>query len=150
YRGGMMGRTLTCPCPLLIWSEEDLDFYIQAVNTPGSWAALSNMRAYVREAHTLPKEARTPVQNSALVKWKTPEWVPMDSRPAAKQVDPTVVNTPRLTDPPEEWARGLWRYPREAMTRPGVRRTPQGINLSSGRGMLMTAGHAPWGNGIIH
>jgi len=40
-------------------------------------------------------------------------------------------------NPPEEWARWLWRYPREVAMHPGILRAHYGINLSSVRGMLM-------------
>ena len=98
------------------------------------------------------KEMRSPVQNTALVKWKTPSWVPPEARPFVKANDPTVlagVNTPRLADSPEEWAHWLWRYPKEASLRPGVRRTAQGVNLSSVRGLLLVTGRAPRRNGFI-
>jgi len=106
----------------------------------------SNMRTYVREAHLLAKEAWSPLQNATLVKWKTPNWVPAEARPLAKQSDPSTpvgINTPRTTNPPEEWARWLWRYPREAATHPGILRARYGINLSSVRGMLMVTARAP-------
>jgi len=37
--------------------------------------------------HLLAKEAWSPLQNAALVKWKTPNWVPAEARPLAKQSD---------------------------------------------------------------
>jgi len=52
------------------------------------------------------------------------------------------INMPWTTDPPEEWARWLWRYPREAATHPGILRAHYGINLSSVRGMLMVTARA--------
>lgn len=146
-----MVRVSTRPCPLFIQDEVELDRYIATANTPGNWHALSNMRSYVREAHALSKDLRSPMQNSALIKWKTPSWVPSEARQPPKQVDPSVpvgVNTPRLTDPPEEWARWLWRYPSEAVRRPGVRRTPQGVNMSSVRGLLLVTMRAPRGDGM--
>jgi len=82
-----------------------LDQYITAAHIPGSWAAYSNMHAYVQEAHILQKEAWSPMQNSALTKWKTPSWVPADMRPLTKQSNPNTplrVNTPQSTDPPED------------------------------------------------
>jgi len=80
------------------------------------------------------------MQNTALVKWKTPNWVPAEARPLTRQSDPNtlvMINTPQTTDPSEEWARWLWRYPREAVMHPGILRAQYGINLSSVRGLLM-------------
>jgi len=90
--------------------------------------------------HLLAKEAWSLLHNTALVKWKTPNWVPAEARPLAKQSDPSTpvgINMPQTTDPPEEWARWLWRYPREAAMHPGILRACYGINLSLVRGMLM-------------
>jgi len=113
----------------------------------GSWAAYSNMcaYAYVQEAHLLAKEAQSPLQNTILVKWKTPNWVPAEARPLMKQSDPSTlvgIKTPQTTDPPEEWARWLWRYPREVAMHPGILRAHYGINISSVRGMLMVTARA--------
>jgi len=80
------------------------------------------------------------MQNTTLVKWKTPNWVLAEARLLTRQSNPNTpvrINTPRTTDPPEEWARWLWRYPREAVTHPGILRAQYGINLSSIRGLLM-------------
>jgi len=54
------------------------------------------------------------LQNATLVKWKTPNWVPAEARPLMKQSDLSTlvgINMPQTTDPLEEWARWLWRYP---------------------------------------
>jgi len=78
-----------------------------------------------KTAHLLAKEAQSPLQNTILVKWKTPNWVPAEARPLAKQSDPKHtggIKTPQTTDPPEEWARWLWRYPREVAMHPGILR----------------------------
>jgi len=56
------------------------------------------------------------MQNTTLVKWKTPNW-PAEARLLTRQSDPNTpvrINTPQTTDPPEEWARWLWRYPRDS------------------------------------
>jgi len=55
------------------------------------------------------------------------------------------INTPWTTDTPKEWARWLWRYPREAAMCPGILRAHYRINLSSVRGMLMVTVRAPHG-----
>jgi len=55
------------------------------------------MHAYVQEVHLLAKEVQTPLQNAALVKWKTPNWVPAEARPLVKQSDLSTlvgINTP--------------------------------------------------------
>ena len=49
------------------------------------------------------------------------------------------------TDPPEEWARWLWRYPREVVMHPGILRAQYGINLLLIRGLLMVTVRAPCG-----
>jgi len=90
--------------------------------------------------HLLAKEAQSPLQNATLVKWKIPNWVLAEARPLMKQSDSSTlvgINTPQTTDPTKEWARWLWRYPREVVTCPGILRAHYGINLSSVRGMLM-------------
>jgi hypothetical protein len=61
---------------------------------------------------------------------------------------PTGVNMPRLMDPPEEWARWLWCYPREASHRPGIRRGNDGVALTFVRGLLLVTGRAPRGDGV--
>jgi len=72
--------------------------------------------------------------------------VPAEARPLTRQSDPNTpvgINTPQTTDPPEEWARWLWRYPREAVMCPGILRAWYGINLSLIRGLLMVTARAP-------
>jgi hypothetical protein len=76
------------------------------------------MRAYVQEVNMTPKELHSPVQNTVLAKWKIPAWVPPEARPPPKVGNPNApagVNMPRHSDSPEEWARWLWRYPREGL-----------------------------------
>jgi len=88
------------------------------------------------------------MQNAAMVKWKTPSWVPAGMRPLMKQSNPNTpagMNTPQVMGPPEEWAQWLWRYPREVMMFPVIRRAQYGINLSSVRGLLMVIARAPCG-----
>ena len=122
-RGGSLGRGMPHPQSLPIQSEEELDRCIKEASTSGNWMAYSSMCAYIREAHALQKEMRSPVQNMALVKWKTPSWVLPEARPFVKANGLNVlagVNTPCLVDLPEEWAHWLWRYPKEASSRPGV------------------------------
>ena len=53
-----------------------------------------------------------------------------------------------MTDSPEEWARWMWRYPRELTTHPGIRHARDGISLSSVRGMQMALGRAPRGASV--
>ena len=122
-RGGSTGRGMPRPLSLSIQNEEELDRRIEEASTSGNWTAYSSMRAYIREVHAMQKEMRSLVQNMALVKRKTPSWVPPEARPFVEANDPNVlagVNTPRLADSPEEWAHWLWRYPKEASSRPGV------------------------------
>jgi len=134
---GLQGRARDNMMPhasaLNIGTEGKLDQYITAAHISGSWAMYSNMHTYVQEAHLLPK-AQSPMQNAALVKWKTPNWVPAEVRPPTRQSNPNTpvgINTPQTTDPPKEWARWLWlwKYPREAATHPGILRAWYGINL---------------------
>jgi len=66
---------------LNIRTEGELDQYITMAHISGSWVAYSNMHAYMQEAHLLAKEVWSPLQNTALVKWKTPNWVPAEARP---------------------------------------------------------------------
>jgi hypothetical protein len=84
------------------------------------------------------------MQNAALLKWKTLGWVPIEARLPVRGV-----NMPRLMDPAEDWARWMWRYPREAEARPGIRRGRDGMSLSSIRGLLLVMGHAPHRVGVI-
>jgi hypothetical protein len=97
----------------------------------------------------MPKELCSPVQNTVLMRWKIPSWVPPEARPPQKVGNPnapTGMNTPRHLDSPEEWACWLWRYLREAATHPGIHRGRDGISLALVRGMLLATGHAPCGN----
>ena len=112
-RGGSMGRGMPRPLSLSIQNKEELDRRIEEASTSGNWMAYSSMCAYIREAHAMQKEMRSPVQNTALVKWKTPSWVLPEARLFVKANDLNVlagVNMPRLADSPEEWAHWLWRY----------------------------------------
>jgi len=139
-QGRARGNMIPWASALNIGTKGELYQYIAMAHLLGSWAAYSNMCAYVQEAHLLPKEAWSLMQNTALVKWKTPNWVPAEVRPLTRQSDPNTpvrINTPWTTDPPEEWARWLWRYPREAVTCPGILRAWYGINLLLIRGLLM-------------
>ena len=124
-RGGFGGHAPPRLPTLIIPSMEELEWHLDAANIPGNKLALSRMRTYVRDAQNVPREMRSPVQNAALMKWKTPGWVPAEMKPPGKsgeQNAPPGVNTPRLTDPAEDWAWWMWRYPREAETHPGIRR----------------------------
>jgi len=58
---------------LNIGTKGELDQYIAMAHISGSWAASLNMHTYVQEVHLLPKEAWSPIQNTALVKWKAPQ-----------------------------------------------------------------------------
>jgi hypothetical protein len=44
----------------------------------------------------------------------------------------------------------MWRYPREAETRPGIQRGRDGMSLSSIRGLLLVTRRAPHGTGVLH
>jgi hypothetical protein len=47
----------------------------------------------------------------------------------------------------EEWARWLWRYPQNLVSKPGIVHDPSGISLASIRGYLLVTGRAPRGEG---
>jgi hypothetical protein len=131
---------------------EELEQHLEAANIQGNELALTHMRAYVRDTLNVLRENRSPMQNAALLKWKTPGWVPIEARPPVRGGDqnaPAGVNMPRLTDPAEDWARWMWRYPREAETHPGIRQGRDGMSLSSIRGLLLVTGCAPHGVGVI-
>jgi hypothetical protein len=122
-RGSPFGRRMSRPTGFVIRSLEELYQHLEVANTPGNELAVAWMRAYIREAQNVPKETRSLVQCKALTRWKIPTCVLAEARPTQRVGDPNapaVVNTPWLADPPEEWARWLWRYPREAETRPGI------------------------------
>jgi len=73
--------------------------------------------------------------------------VPAEVRLLTRQSDQNTlvrINTPQTTDPPEEWARWLWRYPREAVMHPGILRAWYGINLLLIRGLLMVTVRTPY------
>jgi hypothetical protein len=131
---------------------EELEQHLEAANIQGNKLALTHMQAYVWDAQNVPRENRSPMQNAALLKWKTPGWVPIEARLPVRggnQNAPAGVNTPRLTDPAEDWARWMWRYPRKAETHPGIHRGRDSMSLSSIRGLLLVTGHAPRGVGVI-
>jgi hypothetical protein len=75
-------------CTLVITSLEELDQYIEAANRPGDELVLTQMHAYVREAHQRCREERSPIMEAALLKWKTPDWVPPKARLPAKAGTP--------------------------------------------------------------
>jgi len=152
-RRGLRGHPAPRLPPLVISNVEELEWHLEAANIQGNKLALTCMHAYVRDTQNVPRENQSPMQNTALLKWKTPAWVPTEARPLARGGDHNTqagVNTPRLTDPVEDWARWMWRYPREAEMRPGIRRGRDGMSLSSIRGLLLVTGRAPRGAGIIH
>jgi hypothetical protein len=151
-RGGFGGHPTPRLPPLVISSVEELEQHLEVANIQGNELALTCMRAYVWDAQNVPRENRSPMQNAALLKWKTPGWVPIEAHPPVRGGDqnaPAGVNTPRLMDPAEDWARWMWRYPREAETHPGICRGRDGMSLSSIRGLLLVTGHAPRGVGVI-
>ena len=101
------------PTPLILRNEEDLVRAMAQAHEQDNHPALARMMAYIRQIHDTPKATRSPIQNEAIVRWKAPAW----AQPVNMGGNPNVpmgVNTPRLTDPPEEWARWFWRDPREA------------------------------------
>jgi hypothetical protein len=137
---------------LVISSVEELEQHLEAANIQGNELALTHMQAYVQDAQNIPRENRSPMQNAALLKWKTPGWVPIEAHPPVRggeQNAPAGVNMPRLMDPAEDWVRWMWRYPRKAETRPGIHRGRDGMSLSSIRGLLLIMGRAPHGVGVI-
>jgi hypothetical protein len=102
---------------------EELDHHLDMASVPENKLALTCMHAYVRDAQNILKEARSLVQNTALLKWKILGWVLAEAQPPVKGSDkdaPVRVNIPRLTDSPEEWAWWMWRYPRKVETCPGI------------------------------
>jgi hypothetical protein len=122
---------------------EELELHLKKAEMLGDERAVARMRAYVRDAQMVKKEERSPLQGAALLKWKTPSWVSV-----TRTGDPNVpvgVNTPRLVDLPDDWARWLWRYPQEVDVRPGIRRARDGMSLLSIRGFLLAAARAPKG-----
>ena len=150
--GGFRFRPSREP-PLMITSMAQLDNYIKAANRHGDMAAVARMCAYVRDAQLMSREERSPLQEAALMKWRIPDWVPVEGHSSAKAGDPNAparVNTPRMADSPEEWTRLMWRYPRELTTCPRIHHAWDGISLSSARGMQMALGRAPRGASVQH
>jgi len=80
---------------------------------------------------------------AALVKWKTPDWVPAEARPLTRQSNPNTlvrINTPQTPDPrPNQRSGqdGCGDIPGEAAMHPGILKAQYGINLSSIRGLLL-------------
>ena len=135
----------------MITSMAQLDNYIEAANRHRDMMVVACMRAYVREAQLISREEKSPLQEAALTKWRIPDWVPAEGRLSAKAGNPNApagVNTPRVTDSPEEWVRWMLRHPWELTTHPGIRHAWDGISLSSVRGMQMALGRAPRGASV--
>jgi hypothetical protein len=150
--GGFGGHSTPRLPPLVISSVEELEQHLEVANIQGNKLALTRMRAYIQDTQNIPRENQSPMQNAALLKWKTPGWVPIKAHPPVRGGDqnaPAGVNTPRLTDPAEDWARWMWRYPREAETCPDIRRGRDGMSLPSIRGLLLVTGHASCGVGVL-
>lgn len=151
-QGGFGGSAPLRLPPLVITSREELEHHLDAASVPGNKLALTCMCAYVRDTQNVLREARSPMQNAALLKWKTPGWVLAVARLPVKGGErntPAGVNTPRLTDSPKDWVRWMWRYPREAETHPGIQRGRDGMSLSSIRGLLLVTRRAPHGTEIL-
>jgi hypothetical protein len=150
--GGFRGHSTPRLPPLVISSVEELEQHLEVANIQGNELALTHMRAYVWDTQNILGENRSPMQNAALLKWKTPGWVLIEACLPVRGSDqnaPAWVNTPRLTDPAENWVRWMWRYPREAETRPGIHRGRDSMSLSSIRGLLLVTGRASRGVGVI-
>jgi hypothetical protein len=131
---------------------EELEQHLEVANIQGNELALTHMQAYIWNTQNVPRENRSPMQNAALLKWKTLGWVPIEAClpvRGSEQNAPAGVNMPRLTDPAEDWARWMWRYPREAETCPGICRGRDGMSLSLIRGLLLVTGHASCGVRVI-
>jgi len=99
----------------------------------------------MQEVHLLAKEARSPLQNAALVKWKTPNWVLAEARPLTKQSDPKHTSGDKHT-PDHRPTRGVGQMAVEISqgsgNAPRILRACYAINLSSVRGMLMVMARA--------
>jgi hypothetical protein len=69
---------------------EELEQHLEAAKIQGNELALIRMLAYVWDAQNVPRENRSPMQNAALLKWKTPGWVPIEARPPVRGGDQNV------------------------------------------------------------
>jgi hypothetical protein len=148
-RGGFRGHSTLRLLPLVISSVEELEQHLEAANIQGNELALTRMRAYIQDTQNVLRENQSPMQNAALLKWKTPGWVPIKAHlpvRGGEQNAPAGVNTPRLMDPGARW---MWRYPREVETHPGICQGRDSMSLSSIRGLLLVMGRAPCGVGVI-
>jgi hypothetical protein len=85
-RGGFRGHP-TPRLPPLVISSVELEQHLEVANIQGNELALTRMRAYVRDTQNVPRENRSPMQNAALLKWKTPGWVPIEARPPVRGGD---------------------------------------------------------------
>jgi len=144
--GGLRGNMMPQANSLNIRTKGKLDQYIAAAHISGSWAVYSNMHTYVQEAHLLAKEVWSPLQNAAPGQMEDTQLGASRGKATRETEWPEHTSRdkhPQTTDPPEEWARWLWRYPREVAMCPGIFRARYWINLSSVRGMLMVMVRAP-------
>jgi hypothetical protein len=111
--------------------------------------AVMSMRIFAREAHAAGTN-RSPLQSLGLTRWRLPEWVPSDQQSlwaTTRPADPSWMEMLRQDAPMEEWARWLWRYPQNLVSKPGIVHDPSSISLASIRGYLLVTGRAPHGEG---
>jgi hypothetical protein len=130
-------------------NEAELTELIRRAHEEKHMGAVLSMRIFARDAHAAGAN-RSPLQSMGLTRWRLPEWVPSDQRSpwsAARPADSSRMEMPRQDAPVEEWARWLWRYPQNLVSKPGIVHDPSGISLASIRGYLLVTGRAPRGEG---
>jgi len=130
-------------------NEAELTELIRRAHEDKHMGAVLSMRIFARDAHSAGAN-RSPLQSMGLTRWRLPEWVPSDQRSpwaTTRPADPSRMEMPRQDAPIEEWARWLWRYPQNLLSKPGITHDPSGISLASIRGYLLITGRAPRGEG---
>jgi hypothetical protein len=78
---------------------EELEQHLEVANIQGNELALTCMQAYIWDIQNVPRENQSPMQNAALLKWKTLGWVPIEAHlpvRGGEQNAPAGVNTPSV------------------------------------------------------
>ncbi|KAF8227707.1 hypothetical protein L208DRAFT_1379662 [Tricholoma matsutake] len=107
-------------------NEEELTELIRRAHEDKNMGAVLAMRIFAWDAHTV-GASRSPLQSLALTRWRLPNWVPPDQRSpwaTTRPADPSRMEMPRQDAPVEEWARWLWRYPQNLLSKPGITHDP--------------------------
>jgi hypothetical protein len=123
-------------------NKDELTELICHAHEDKNMGAMMSMRIFTREVHAMGR-SHFSLQSLGLTRWRLPEWVPPDQRSpwaTTQPADPSHMEMPRQDAPMVEWARWLWRYLQNLVSKPGIIHNPSGISLASIQGYLVVTG----------